>query len=83
MPYSDADTVAWLQKLLSSGEVGELEQTLSRVQNAIESTGAIPYTRALAERHATSAKASVAGLPESAYKTALLQLAEFAVSRKH
>ena len=81
--HSDADTVAWLQKLLSSGEVGELEQTLSRVQNAIESTGAIPYTRALAERHAASAKASVAGLPESAYKTALLQLAEFAVSRKH
>lgn len=81
--HGDPETVAWLRQLLSSGETGELEKTLSRVRNAIESTGAIPYTRALAERYAASAKAAVGGLPESSYKTALLQLAEFAVSRKH
>ncbi|MDP3856685.1 MAG: polyprenyl synthetase family protein [Stagnimonas sp.] len=81
--HGDAATTAWLRQLLSSGEIGDLDETLTRVRKAIESTGAIPYTRALAERHAASAKAAVGGLPESTHKTALLQLAEFAVSRKH
>lgn len=82
MRHGDAGTANWLRDRLATGELGDLDQTLSRVRKAIESTGAIPYTRALAERHAASAKASVGGLPESPYKTALLHLAEFAVSRK-
>ena len=80
--HGDPATAAWLRERLSSGALGDLGETLAQVQKAIESTGAIPYTRALAERHAASAKASVDGLPESSYKSALLQLAEFAVSRK-
>ena len=80
--HGDPATAAWLRERLATGELGDLGETLARVQKAIESTGAIPYTRALAERHAASAKASINGLPESSCKTALLQLAEFAVSRK-
>ena len=80
--HGDADTARWLRQKLSGDALGDPAETLARVQKAIESTGAIPYTRALAEGHAASAKASIEGLPGSTYKTALLQLAEFAVSRK-
>jgi octaprenyl-diphosphate synthase len=83
LKHGDAETVARLRHVLRSGEISDLDATLAEVRKAIESTGAIPYTRALAERHADSAKASVGGLPESPYKAALLQLADFAVGRKH
>ena len=83
LKHGDAETVSRLRQVLRSGEIADLDATLAEVRKAIESTGAIPYTRALAERHAASAKASVGGLPESPYKTALLQLAAFAVGRKH
>ncbi|TAM29973.1 MAG: octaprenyl diphosphate synthase [Nevskiaceae bacterium] len=83
LKHGDANTVARLRHILRSGEITDLDATLAEVRKTIESTGAIPYTRALAERHAGSAQASVGGLPESPYKTALLQLADFAVGRKH
>lgn len=83
LKLGDTKTVDRLRQVLRSGEIADLDATLAEVRKAIESTGAIPYTRALAERHAASAKASVGGLPESPYKTALLQLADFAVGRKH
>jgi octaprenyl-diphosphate synthase len=54
---------------------------LATVLKAVESTGAIHYTAALANRHADEAIAALDGIPESPYKTALTQLARFAVSR--
>jgi octaprenyl-diphosphate synthase len=49
----------------------------------IESTGAIPYTAQAAQREAELAIAALAPLPESPYKDALHNLAEFSVSRDY
>jgi octaprenyl-diphosphate synthase len=49
----------------------------------IESTGAIPYTAKAAQREADLALEALAPLPESAYKDALYNLAEFSVNRSY
>ncbi|MBL6749293.1 MAG: polyprenyl synthetase family protein [Nevskia sp.] len=59
---------------------GRIER-LGDVLQAVEASGAIPYTRALAERYARSAVAALGGLPESPYKQSLLDLTRFATSR--
>jgi octaprenyl-diphosphate synthase len=51
------------------------------VAQADEATGAIPYTRALAELHRVKAAAALSVLPESPSKKALLELTRFAVDR--
>ncbi len=72
-----------LKAILRSGDLGDEAATLAEVQKAIESSGAIPYTRQLAERYCQSARSAVSDLPESPCKTSLLQLANFAISRSH
>ena len=59
---------------------GKLER-LAEVLAAVESTGAIPYSRALAERYAREACAALSGVPDSPYRKALLDLAFFNASR--
>lgn len=81
--HGDAAVVEQLRSVIRNGGSGDFADTLAAVQNSIELTGAIPYTRGLAERHADTAKTLISGLPESEYKTALLQLADFAVHRLH
>jgi octaprenyl-diphosphate synthase len=49
----------------------------------IESTGAIPYTAQAAQREAELAIEALAPLPESPYKDALHNLAEFSVNRDY
>ena len=49
----------------------------------IESTGAIPYTAQAAQREADIAIGALAPLPESPYKEALQNLAEFSVNRTY
>ena len=49
----------------------------------IESTGAIPYTAKAARREADLALEALAPLPESVYKDALYNLAEFSVNRSY
>jgi octaprenyl-diphosphate synthase len=49
----------------------------------IESTGAIPYTAQAAQREANLAIGALIPLPESPYKDALHNLAEFSVSRTY
>lgn len=61
-------------------EEGGLEQ-LEAISEAIESTGAITYTFALAEAEAAKAKEALSGLPPSPYTDALVTLANFAVHR--
>jgi octaprenyl-diphosphate synthase len=56
---------------------------IDAVAAAIESTGAIDYTSALARRYAQEAKKAVSVLPESAQRTALEKLADFAVVRTY
>jgi octaprenyl-diphosphate synthase len=61
-------------------EKGGLEQ-IEAISAAIESTGAITYTFALAEAEAAKAKEALSGLPPSPYTDALRTLASFAVHR--
>ena len=61
-------------------EQGNIEQ-LAQITAAIESTGGLAYTARLARREAALAIDAIAVLPDSAYKQALRELAEFAVER--
>jgi octaprenyl-diphosphate synthase len=61
------------------GSLAELEPILA----AIESTGALEYTRALAQDEADQALTALQALPETPYKNALSGLARFAVERKY
>jgi len=68
---------ALIRNAIIEGRLDHLEEVLS----AVEATGAIPYTRALAERYCNSALAALTRFPESPYKKALQNLARFAVER--
>jgi octaprenyl-diphosphate synthase len=57
--------------------------SIDAVLEAIESTGAIKYTAALAQAEAQRAKEALGALPQSRYSDALRDLAEFAVSRTY
>jgi octaprenyl-diphosphate synthase len=59
------------------------EQHFDAILSAITSSGALDYTRRAAEEAGSRALNAVQDLPESAYKTALLQLARFALDRNH
>lgn len=59
---------------------GSLEK-LTEIQETIASTGAIEYTYAAARREALAAIDALKLIPESAYKTALIELASFTLER--
>jgi octaprenyl-diphosphate synthase len=63
-------------------EAGGLED-LEAITRTIESSGGLEYTARLAQRERDLASGALADLPDSAYKQALLALADFAVSRTH
>ncbi|MFO7306784.1 MAG: octaprenyl diphosphate synthase [Gammaproteobacteria bacterium] len=63
-------------------EQGSIE-ALAEITAAIESTGGLAYTARLARREADLAIEALAPLPESPYKQALRELANFAVDRTH
>ncbi len=75
-------TPAQQAELRSAIEKGSRER-LPQVLAAIESTGAIAYTAALAREESAQAIAALAAVPESPYKNALIDLASFAVERRH
>jgi octaprenyl-diphosphate synthase len=56
---------------------------LTEITAAIESTGGLAYTARLARREAALAIEALADLPDSAYKQALRELADFAVDRTY
>ncbi len=68
------------EKLRAAIENGGLEH-IDIVMEAIESTDAIDYTAALAQREAEKAKAALAGFPDSPQRDALRGLADFSVNR--
>ena len=55
---------------------------LGAIQSIIESTGALRYTTARAQEAADIAIDSLAAIPESDYKQAMIAIAEFAVKRR-
>lgn len=56
---------------------------LALITAAIESTGGLAYTARLARREAALAIEALADVPDSAYKQALRELADFAVERTY
>jgi octaprenyl-diphosphate synthase len=70
------------QLIRSSIEEGSSER-LAEITAAIESTGGLAYTARLARREAALAIEALAELPDSAYKHALRELADFAVDRTY
>lgn len=57
--------------------------TLRQIVSIIRETGADEYTRNIADKHVHQAKTAVTGLPDSTFKQAMLDLADFALNRNH
>jgi octaprenyl-diphosphate synthase len=72
-----ADEIALLRGAIEHGEVERLPEIVGIVRR----TGALDATRAAAEREADQARASIAALPPSAARKALLELCVRAVHR--
>lgn len=79
MQHGKADEKTLIRNAISDADISALEQ----IRTTIESTGAIDYTAALAAAEAARAKDSLASIPDSEFKQALTQLADFSVNRKH
>lgn len=60
---------------------GGLEQ-LDRISSIIESTGALQYTADKAQEAANLAIASLANIPQSSYRQALINIAELSIQRR-
>ncbi len=71
--HSDDQGRERVRKAIANGGGAQLDDMLK----LIESTEAIPYTRALADDYGRQAADAVRGLPESDYKSAMLALAQF------
>ena len=77
MQHGTAEQSSLIREAIQHARADHLHDVVA----AVESTGAIHYTAALAGRHADAAIAALDGIPDSPYKDALLQLARFAVAR--
>jgi len=78
MQHGSAAQAAVVRKAIEQGDIALFDEVLQVVQQ----TGALEYTRLQAQREAETACAALVLLPESAYKKALLELAEFGAARK-
>ncbi|MEQ1440312.1 polyprenyl synthetase family protein [Fontimonas sp. SYSU GA230001] len=77
MKHGTTEQAALIRDAIRHGRIDRLGDVLA----AVESTGAIPYTRALAERHSREAIQSLSEIPESPYKNALVDLARYNLTR--
>ncbi|MDZ7752763.1 MAG: octaprenyl diphosphate synthase [Gammaproteobacteria bacterium] len=68
-----------LREAVRNGGLADIDA----VASAIESTGSIAYTAHAARTEAAKAIAALADIPDSAYRDALVALAEFAVERDY
>jgi octaprenyl-diphosphate synthase len=71
--------VELIRAALNEGRIERLNEVLA----AVESTGGLAYSSALAARHSEAAIAALGGLPDSPYKDALNGIARFATQRTH
>ena len=77
MKHGTAEQAASIRKAIKHGGLTEFQSVLA----AIKDTRALQYTREAAKREAETANAAISCLPDSNSKSALLQLAAFAVDR--
>src|SRR5436190_12709531 len=79
MKHGRAEEAALIRKAIEDGGLAELRDVIS----AIQSSGALDYTRRQAEAESRMATEAVNGLPPSECRDALQQLASFAVTRDY
>jgi octaprenyl-diphosphate synthase len=77
LKHGDARQVALIGDALREGRIERLDEVLA----AVESTGGITYSSALAARHGDAAISALGDLPDSPCKDALIGIARFAVQR--
>lgn len=75
-------TPAQQEKIKQGLTQGSLEH-LPEILDALKETGAIEYTQTLAEQEINQAIKALDVLPDSVYKTALADLAQYAIARNH
>jgi octaprenyl-diphosphate synthase len=73
------EQVSVIRTSIEQGNIVEL----NRITTAIESTGGLAYTARLAKRESAIAIEALSALPDSPYKQALRELADFAVDRTY
>ncbi len=78
MLHADTPTQTLIRQAIENGGT----QDVSEIMAAIEQTESLQYTQDKANDLAKSAKERLGELPESTFKTALLELCDVAVSRK-
>jgi octaprenyl-diphosphate synthase len=78
MRVGSEDEKRLVRHAVEQGGKGDLEAVVA----AIHRVGALDYTRARAREEAAAASALLVGLPDSACRDSLLQLALFSVERK-
>jgi octaprenyl-diphosphate synthase len=74
-------TAAEREMIRNAIEKGGLDR-LDEIRAVVESTGALQYTAARAQEAGDEAIGSIAGIPDSEYKQALIAIADFAVNRR-
>lgn len=74
-----AEQAALVRQAVQQGGLEDLAPVLA----AVEACGALDYTAAKAREYAAQALDALQALPDSPYRTALIELTEFAVARTH
>jgi octaprenyl-diphosphate synthase len=77
MSHGTDEQVDFLRKTISDRDSSQLEKVVA----IINDTSSLTYTSALAKNHAKKAQQSIALLPPSMYRSAMHDLADFAVER--
>lgn len=77
MRHGNAAETAAIKHAIEKGGLDNIQT----VMQAVERTGALQHVRALAEKEANLACATLKGFKDSTFKDALLSLAQFSVSR--
>jgi len=79
LKHGNAEQQALIRNAIEHGGIDQL----AAITAAIESTGGLTYTAQRAREEADLAKAALTALPDSLYRRALSDLADFAVARTH
>jgi len=79
LKHGDAAQRTLIRTAIENGGIDQL----TAITAAIESTGGLEYTARRARQEADSAKAALVHFPDSPFKGALSELADFAVARTH
>ncbi|MFM2408309.1 MAG: hypothetical protein RL358_1051 [Pseudomonadota bacterium] len=78
MQHGTAEQAAVVRGAIEEGDVAKFAEVLA----IIHATGALAYTRTVAQVETAAACAALAVLPDSQYKKCLLDLAQFAANRE-